>query len=131
MKLYRRRNRIRIKDECNKIYDMYKNSDSFDSLQTRCISHHCYTSIRRPWKIGYRLNTPINLTYIQNRICNNAMQKDLKTLGTNDKLSILINANNLLFDDYSDWTFLDNKKILTDMKKQISRRGCVGYFKGH
>jgi hypothetical protein len=59
------------------------------------------------------------------------MQKDLKTLGTNDKLSILINANNLLFDDYSDWTFLDNKKILTDMKKQISRRCCVGYFKGH
>jgi hypothetical protein len=110
---------------------MHIYSNTFDSLETRCYHNKFVNILIRPWKIGYCLNVPFNLKDVQNKIYKNVIQKNIKSLDVCDKINIILEANEIIYDDHKNGTYLKNVKMLKDMNKQFHRRGKIGYFKGH
>lgn len=134
-KKYRRQKRIQQKFDCNSLYSEY--NDDYVRLSNKKIDTKGFQ--RKPHKIGYCCNTSENLSDFQNDIYPSFTwsfkNKDLsrilpvgfKNLDEKEKLEIMT-----IELDYLEDRWYKNIKIgIKDMRKQIKRRGKIGYFKGH
>ena len=133
-KNYRQKKRNLTNSDFRILYYEYNYDSIYLSNKKYCI-HKKYL-LRKPPKIGYCFNTHNNLNDYSNiiypkfTIGDNKLSREIPTSFKNfeeyKKINILIDEMENI-ENYYNYV----KIGLINMKKQIKRRGKIGYFKGH
>jgi hypothetical protein len=120
--------RVRRRNYHKSLVNEYYNNSL--RLDLRLDSHN-----NLPMKMGYCMNTCVSLNEIVNKFeeCLNKFPPyeniKLNTLTEKEKIDTLNILNNNMLFNYRDSS--EYRKHLNAMKKQMSRRGRIGYFKSH
>lgn len=140
----RRKRKIALKNDCKWIVNDSNKSEVLNmTISNLAVKNN--KNIKRPSKIGYCANSAESYTIIVNKILPNY------SMGNHNGLSWVYEEERVMFeDDFQFKNLNETEKIeyliekeknknskwnylyeLNNMKKQLKRRGAIGYFKGH